>query len=56
MYDLDNDIAEENNVAEDNPELVKELTALMQKYINEGRSTPGSPQQNTGETLLQRNQ
>lgn len=52
LYNLEEDIAEENNEAESNPELVKELTVLMQKYIDEGRSTPGIPQLNTGELLL----
>ncbi len=55
LYNLKNDIAEINNVAENNPEIVEELTALMQKYIHEGRSTPGTPQQNTGETNLFKN-
>ena len=50
LYDLEKDIAEENNVAEQNPEAVKRLTALMQKYIDEGRSTVGTIQTNEGET------
>ena len=50
LYNLEKDIAEENNVADKNLKLVKKLTALMQKYIDEGRSTPGIPQQNEGET------
>ncbi len=53
LYDLENDIAEANNVAEDNPEVVKDLTALIRKYIDEGRSTPGAPQQNEGEIILE---
>ena len=52
LYNLEEDIAEENNLAESNPKLVKELTALMQKYIDEGRSTPGTIQQNEGITVL----
>ena len=52
LYNLKTDIAEEVNVADKHPEIVDELTVLMQKYIDEGRSTPGSPQQNTGETNL----
>jgi len=55
LYDMENDIAEETNVAEDHPEIVKKLQALMQQYIDEGRSTPGITQQNTGETPLFRN-
>lgn len=52
LYDLENDIAEENNVAEDNPDVVNELTSLMQKYIDEGRSTPGTPQTNEGDKSI----
>ncbi len=50
LYDLEEDIAEENNVAKDNPQIVSELTVLMQEYIKNGRSTPGVPQKNEGET------
>jgi arylsulfatase A-like enzyme len=50
LYNLEEDIAEENNLAEYKPELVKALTALMKKYIDDGRSTPGIPQKNKGET------
>ncbi|MCD4723262.1 MAG: sulfatase-like hydrolase/transferase [Bacteroidales bacterium] len=50
LYNLEEDISEQNNLAEQNPEIVKELTALMKKYIDEGRSTPGAVQSNEGET------
>jgi len=46
LYDLSADPAEAKNVQAENPEVVKRLTALMKKYIAEGRSTPGAPQQN----------
>jgi arylsulfatase A-like enzyme len=52
LYNLEKDISEQNNLAEQNPEIVKELTVLMQKYIDEGRSTPGAIQSNEGETLF----
>jgi len=52
LYNLEEDIAEENNLAEYKPKLVKALTVLMKKYIDDGRSTPGTPQQNEGETVL----
>ncbi len=50
LYNLEIDIEEKNNVAEQNPEIVRELSDLMQKYIDEGRSTPGVLQQNVGDT------
>lgn len=55
LYDLSTDIGEENNVAEANANKVEYLQELMQKYISEGRSTPGKPQANEGETPLFKN-
>lgn len=52
LYDLEKDIHEDHNVAELHPEIVADLTAIMQRYIDEGRSTPGVPQKNEGETKL----
>ncbi|MDQ1257621.1 MAG: arylsulfatase, partial [Candidatus Hydrogenedentes bacterium] len=46
------DLAEQTNVYEQHPEVVERLTQLMQQYIDQGRSTPGAPQQNEGETSL----
>lgn len=48
LYDLDADISEQRNVVTDRPDVVKALTALLTKYVKEGRSTPGEPQQNDG--------
>ena len=50
LYDLESDEGEKENLVEQHPEVVDRLTKLMEKYIREGRSTPGSPQQNEGET------
>jgi arylsulfatase A-like enzyme len=46
LYDLAKDPAESTNLQAENPEKVVELKTLLSKYINEGRSTPGLPQQN----------
>jgi len=40
LYDLSNDIGEQNNLQDKHPEIVKELTDLLEKYKTEGRSTP----------------
>lgn len=56
LYNLEEDISEQNNLAEQHPEIVKELTLLMQKYIEEGRSTPGKAQLNEEETVLVKNE
>jgi hypothetical protein len=47
LYNLKSDIAEKQNLQADHPEIVKRLTGLLEKYVAEGRSTPGAPQQNT---------
>jgi len=46
LYDLAHDIAEATNVQDRHPEIVSRLTALLEKYVADGRSTPGSPQKN----------
>ncbi|MBI3877600.1 MAG: arylsulfatase [Verrucomicrobia bacterium] len=49
LYDLRYDIGETNNVQDKNPEVVERLTKLLEKYVADGRSTPGAPQKNTVE-------
>ncbi len=46
LYDLKTDVSETRNVADENAEVLARLTTLMKKYIDEGRSTPGAPQEN----------
>ncbi len=46
LYNLKVDPAERNNLQAQNPAKVKELTKLMIKYIEDGRSTPGKSQKN----------
>ncbi|WP_374018874.1 arylsulfatase [Paenibacillus thiaminolyticus] len=48
LYRLSDDIGERKNVSDRFPDIVQELTALLTRYIKEGRSTPGAPQPNTG--------
>ena len=48
LYHLDNDPKEQHNLYNDYPDVVKEMRALLIKYIQEGRSTPGIPQKNDG--------
>jgi arylsulfatase A-like enzyme len=40
LYNLDDDPAEKNNLWLDKPDVVKRLTALLEKYQTEGRSRP----------------
>lgn len=51
LYDLHADLGETRNVVDGNPDVVSLLTALMQKYIANGRSTPGLAQNNDVEIL-----
>ena len=46
LYNLNKDMGETVNLAEEYPEVVDELRALLEKYIQEGRSTPGPVQEN----------
>ncbi len=46
LFDLDTDLSESSDVLASNPEIAERLTALMQDYIDRGRSTPGEVQTN----------
>lgn len=48
LYNLKDDIGEENNIYNEYPEIVEELRSLLIKYIKDGRSTEGEKQKNTG--------
>jgi len=46
LFDMEADPAELNNLSGEFPEVVSSLTELAQKYIDDGRSTPGAKQAN----------
>ena len=48
LYNLKKDPAEKDNCYIQFPQVVEELTTLLKKYIQEGRSTAGKPQKNDG--------
>ena len=48
LYDLTVDPKERTNVYAEHPEVVKELTAILRRFVERGRSTPGPAQANTG--------
>jgi len=50
LYRLDVDISEQVNLEGQYPEKVQELRDLLSRYIEQGRSTPGAPQENEGGT------
>ena len=53
LYDLSADIGETQNLQAGKPEIVARLSALLDRYVADGRSTPGAPQQNTTPVSLQ---
>jgi hypothetical protein len=46
LFDLEADIGEQRNVQGEHPEVVRRLTSLLERFVAEGRSTPGAPQAN----------
>lgn len=46
LYDMESDLGETKNLADQHPEIVKELRQLLDKQIADGRSTPGPTQKN----------
>lgn len=48
LYNLREDPGERNNLISQYPQRAEELKALLTKYVNDGRSTPGVPQKNDG--------
>ncbi len=46
LYNLKDDPGETTNLESAHPELVRVLQSLLAQYIQDGRSTPGKPQQN----------
>jgi hypothetical protein len=46
LFDLEQDVGEQRNLEAEHPGKVAELTALLEKFVAEGRSTPGPRQAN----------
>lgn len=46
LYNLEEDIAEQNNVYAKYPEIVEELTAELMEVVKKGRTTKGEPLSN----------
>jgi arylsulfatase A-like enzyme len=52
LYDLSQDAAEKTNLEAKHPEIVRRLTAKLEKIVADGRSTPGPEQKNDVEVDL----
>ncbi len=46
LYDLSVDVGEQQNLVAAHPDVVEQLTKLLDKYVVDGRSTPGEKQSN----------
>jgi hypothetical protein len=53
LYNITHDVSESTNLYDKHPEVVSELTTLLQSYVDRGRSTPGADQANTGAVSLE---
>jgi hypothetical protein len=54
LYDMSKDIGERTNEYKSHPEIVARLTKLLEKYIADGRSTPGAPQKNDAAVIIRK--
>lgn len=54
LYNLVEDPGETNNVQAAHPDIVTRLTGLLEKYVTEGRSTPGPKQANDVPVKIQK--
>ena len=46
LFNIREDLSQRHNRCADQPEIASKLSSLLKKYIEEGRSTPGTPQAN----------
>ena len=46
LYDMSGDVAEKVNLQDQHADIVERLSKLLEKYVADGRSTSGAPQQN----------
>ena len=56
LYDLATDVGERTNPQDRHPEMVQRLEKLLERYVADGRSTPGARQTNTASVAIYRTQ
>ena len=54
LYNLASDPGERHNVQDQHPDVVARLTRLLERYVADGRSTPGQPRKNDGSVVLRK--
>jgi arylsulfatase A-like enzyme len=52
LYEMTTDPSEKNDIAKEHPETVTRMIAKLKTIIENGRSTPGTPQKNNAELTL----
>lgn len=52
LYDMSKDVGERTNAYNQHPEIVTRLTKLLEKYVADGRSTPGPAQKNDSRVAI----
>lgn len=52
LYNMQDDVSETTNLQDKYPKVVQELTELLQRYVDRGRSTIGVDQENNGAVAL----
>jgi hypothetical protein len=54
LFDLSSDLGQRRNREADRPEIVERMTRLLERYVKEGRSTPGTPLKNDVAVQIQK--
>ncbi len=54
LFDLEKDIGEKLNLQDKNAEVVDRMTKQLEKWVSDGRSTPGQPQKNTAPVVIRK--
>lgn len=54
LFDLQADVSEQKNVIQENPKVADDLMKLLEKYVAEGRSTPGENQKNDAKIRIKK--
>lgn len=54
LYDMQKDPGERHNLYNKRPKIVRRMKGILEGYISNGRSTPGTPQSNDGEKIVLR--
>ena len=55
LYDMGKDVSEQKNEYNEHPEIVSQLTKLLERYVADGRSTPGLAQKNDAPVEVSKN-